>query len=842
MKAKKNKVLLIGWDAADWKIIDKLLEKGLMPTLQKFLSEGVRGNIATLDPPLSPILWTSIGTGMRAYKHGILGFVEPDKNGEDMRSVSSSSRKVKAIWNILNQNNLKSNVTAWWPSFPVEKINGNMVCNFIQLAHKNPEEWEIGDNMVHPLSLKEELSEIRVHPTEITPALVQPFIPLLNEIDPKKDVNLHNFLNIFAQTLTVHSVATYLLREKEADFNAVYFDGIDHFCHGFMKFHPPQMEMVTDRDFQLYKDVINNVYRFFDMTLERYLDLIDKDTTIIIVSDHGFHSDHLRPKNIPNDPAGPAAEHRALGVFCARGPGIKKGETIYGASILDITPTLLQIYGLPVGKDMDGVVLHQIFEKPEPVNFIESWEDVDGNDGRHSEELRNDPWAEKQALDQLIELGYVDAPNADKKKNVDLIADESNYYLAKAYINGKKTSEALPILRSLQAKRPGVARYVVTLLHSLLETRNHAEVQDLINVYRKRKEIKPFYLDFFEGKLNQQLFKPNKAYDLFNSALAMAGNWAELNFEIGKCLITLNHWEQAEAPLLKAIEIDKENAIFYQYLGISYLRRRMYEEALDNFLEAINRAFYLPNVHYHIGECFYFMERFDEALNAYLQAVNLFPGMSKAHRRIIDIYTRKNETEKIKIHQEFMENNVKETVYIVSGLPRSGTSMMMQMLHQGGMEVLVDEKRAADDSNPKGYYEFEPVKGLLKDNSWVHQGEGKVVKVIAQLLAQMPTNYTYKVIFMQRPMAEVIKSQQVMLKQDTSIFPTAIASAFDKTLLMVKEWEKNNPNVSIHYVNYHEVISKTEEQSKLIKTFLGLNLNIEEMVQAVHPELHRNKS
>ena len=102
-----------------------------MPSLKKFLSEGVRGNIATLDPPLSPMLWTSIATGKRAYDHGILGFVEPDPNGIDVRSVNSTSRKVKAIWNILNQEGFKSNITAWWPSFPVENSNGNMVCNFI---------------------------------------------------------------------------------------------------------------------------------------------------------------------------------------------------------------------------------------------------------------------------------------------------------------------------------------------------------------------------------------------------------------------------------------------------------------------------------------------------------------------------------------------------------------------------------------------------------------------------------------------------------------------------------------------------------------------------------------
>ena len=107
---KAKKVLLIGWDAADWKVINPLMDAGLMPTLNKFVNEGVIANLATLDPPLSPILWTSIATGKLADKHGILGFVEPNPDNQGVRPVLGSSRKVKAIWNILNQNKIKSHV------------------------------------------------------------------------------------------------------------------------------------------------------------------------------------------------------------------------------------------------------------------------------------------------------------------------------------------------------------------------------------------------------------------------------------------------------------------------------------------------------------------------------------------------------------------------------------------------------------------------------------------------------------------------------------------------------------------------------------------------------------
>ncbi|MGB4905330.1 MAG: alkaline phosphatase family protein, partial [Saprospiraceae bacterium] len=130
MKHPARKVLVIGWDAADWKVLNPLMDQGLMPNLTKLVDSGVMGRIATLDPPLSPTLWTSIATGKRPYKHGIHGFVEPTPNGKGIRPINITGRKVKAIWNILNQHNMKTNVIGWWPSHPAEPVNGIYVSDF----------------------------------------------------------------------------------------------------------------------------------------------------------------------------------------------------------------------------------------------------------------------------------------------------------------------------------------------------------------------------------------------------------------------------------------------------------------------------------------------------------------------------------------------------------------------------------------------------------------------------------------------------------------------------------------------------------------------------------------
>ena len=130
-----SRVLLIGWDAADWKVISPLMDAGQMPALSRFVEGGVMGNISTLRPALSPILWNSIATGKRPDKHGILGFIEPSPDGNGVRPVSSTSRKTKALWNIVTQAGRKAHVVGWYASHPAEPINGVCVSNqFAELA------------------------------------------------------------------------------------------------------------------------------------------------------------------------------------------------------------------------------------------------------------------------------------------------------------------------------------------------------------------------------------------------------------------------------------------------------------------------------------------------------------------------------------------------------------------------------------------------------------------------------------------------------------------------------------------------------------------------------------
>ena len=146
-----RKVLLIGWDAADWKVITPLLDAGKMPNLERLINAGVMGNLATLYPAISPMLWTSIATGKRPFRHGIHGFSEPDPHGNGVRPISCYSRTTRALWNILQLQNLRSTVVGWWPSHPAEPLSGVMVSNHYQQAIAPLDQpWPLPRGTVHP--------------------------------------------------------------------------------------------------------------------------------------------------------------------------------------------------------------------------------------------------------------------------------------------------------------------------------------------------------------------------------------------------------------------------------------------------------------------------------------------------------------------------------------------------------------------------------------------------------------------------------------------------------------------------------------------------------------------
>lgn len=187
-----------------------------------------------------------------------------------------------------------------------------------------------------------------------------------------------------------------------------------------------------------------------------------------------------------------------------------------------------------------------------------------------------------------------------------------------------------------------------------------------------------------------------------------------------------------------------------------------------------------------------------------------------------------------------------EPVVIVSGLPRSGTSMMMKMLEAGGIPPLTDKLRTADNDNPKGYYEFERVKQMDKgDTGWVPQAQGKVVKVISALLKYLPSSYNYQVIFLRRHMSEILASQRKMLinrgEDPDKMDDAQMGMLFENHVRQVEKWLAQQPNVEVLYVHYSDVMSDPLTAINSMTRFLGRDLDVRAMAEVVDPNLYRNR-
>lgn len=188
-----------------------------------------------------------------------------------------------------------------------------------------------------------------------------------------------------------------------------------------------------------------------------------------------------------------------------------------------------------------------------------------------------------------------------------------------------------------------------------------------------------------------------------------------------------------------------------------------------------------------------------------------------------------------------------DPVIVVSGLPRSGTSMLMRMLERGGVETLTDKIREPDEDNPKGYYELERVKELDKkaDKAWIKEGRGKAIKVISQLLKELPNDCRYQVVFMDRHLDEVIASQNKMLirRGEELGQPDAAKTEelFRRHLMNTKLWLEGQPNFDVLYMEHRSCITKARSESRRLAEFLQLDLNLEQMASAVDPDLYRNR-
>ncbi len=879
-----TKLLLIGWDSADWEMAGPMMEAGQLPALRRLVESGASGKLRTLEPMLSPVLWTSIATGQTADRHGVLGFTEVDRLTGKVRPVVGASRKVPAVWDMLAAEGFRCQVIGWFATQGEEIPGGGVVSNFFPAPAAPPgEPWPPSPpGAVWPTDHATALDALRVSPADVDGEVIGLFCPRWREVDTADDHRLNHLQIHLADAFTIQAAACWTLRNTAWDFVAVYFRAMDEIGHHFMPFHPPRMDGVPPRDFELYREVMCATYRLHDLMLARLMALAPPETHIVLVSDHGFHSGQHRPKFTPRVPAGITVWHREHGIFAAAGPRFQPDTLVHGAGLLDVCPTILEVYGLPAGHDMPGRAPGSALRPQEgpPLARIPTWE-ARCPPRRHTGTLLSD--AENLALvEQFVALGYLDKPTGDLGRDAELTDRENRWTLARSLRASGRPAGALPVLAALYREMPertdfaqmfarcqmdcGLLEEAVATVEAILETAGNAPVAELLRAQ----------LALASGDAGAALVHLEAA------RATPVGQEPRFWRQLGLCLLTLRRWDEALEAAERLAVLVPDDAL--APLGRSLCLRRLgrVEEARQAALEAIGLHFAMPRAHMALARACLRLGQHERALKAARQAVELAPSSAEAlrllaaalrvcgepaaarsvqaHRRFLAASARHNLAELRREMQDALGRRrgvtsaplatpkspaSQEPIVIVTGLPRSGTSLMMQCLAAGGCRVLTDGKRSADAQNPEGYFEWEPARLLPQEPALIDQAAGQAVKVVTPLLPHLPTGRNCRFILLRRNFTEVARSQAAMRArfEGDGMDPDVMA------VLLEKHWRAargllENQGAAFLEVDFRDLLSAPAACAHRLAAFLGPDLlpHPQNIPARIRPELHHQRA
>lgn len=402
-----TKVVIIGIDGLEWQLIDPMLEEGKLPNLASVIERGMRADLRSLEPKQkSPIVWTTIATGKGPQKHGITDYLD---DTDEQPLINSLGWRSRSVWDILGEKGYTVGIVNWLVSWPSYEVNGYLVTD--RIAYAPEDGHEPIPQLTYPEELGEELAPHRKPYSHTTDEEIAPF---MDGDSWKSEYGVgtpewngaETIRTFYAQDHSVLNVTKHLLESREQpDFLGVYLLGVDRCCHAFWgQMRPWTVNIqMSDRFIDTFDSTIVRYYEHMDTILGELLDAIDDDSTVIVCSDHGFRGPYRTKEGTKLG----TAMHRSVGVLAAMGPGIRQGGDQADASVFDITPTVLALFGEPVARDMDGFVMTEFLEQEvidrNPVTYIETYE----RERDRSSEPVESP-VDDEIKEQLRSLGYIE--------------------------------------------------------------------------------------------------------------------------------------------------------------------------------------------------------------------------------------------------------------------------------------------------------------------------------------------------------------------------------------------------------------------------------------------------
>jgi Flp pilus assembly protein TadD len=556
-------VILIGVDGGDWTIIDPLIEKGMLPNFKKLVAQGASGNLRSIEPMLSPLLWTTIATGKNPEDHGILSFTVRDPRSGSQIPITSRHRRVDAIWNILGDYDRTVGVVGWMATWPAEDVNGVIVTDKVgYLAYASPGDTALAGR-ISPPHRSGEIERLVVKGPSIPYSEFERFLHIDEAaflenrdraFDPKNPVN--NMILLYASTRSYFDIGMHLLEGDAPDFLGVYFEFVDATGHLFMPYAPPRQEGIEEAEYERFRDGIEEAYKYQDEILGAFMDECGDDTIIMIVSDHGFKSGDARLRGGAEVWAGKAAHwHRMDGIIALYGNGVKPGMKLENASLVDIAPTILALQGLPRAADMPGRILEEAFDPGLAERFNRQTVPTLGRARDIDREVPADGAASDDAIKKLEALGYIGGESPDAHNNLGQ-RYQKNGEFDKAIEEFLKAIELNPNMTS--------AMNNLAICYSRLGRYPEAEA-----TYLRAIELNPqsAYAMNNLAVMYMEAGRFDSARTYGEMAIATEPNYANAYLTLGAIQANSGDLEGAEKYFMKVLQIEPENRSAKENLG-----------------------------------------------------------------------------------------------------------------------------------------------------------------------------------------------------------------------------------------------------------------------------------
>ena len=570
-KARKTPpVLFVGLDGADWQLLDRLMQQGKMPNLARLVREGRAGDLHTMHPPLSPLLWTTMMTGVGPLQHRILDFTRFHPATQTKEPITSDERRVPAIWNIDTFAGKTTGVFGLWATYPAEPTNGTVVSDrMITSIATTP----MPAHLVYPPSSAAWCRDVVTKAeARVDLALMQKYLPWLDEgtfaTEGKAASPWANPITALRRTLVetyaYHELGTTFWRNAKPDVAIIYLQGTDVVGHIFAPYYPPRQANIEPLEFERYSGVPDLYFAEVDRLLGEYRQLVaDANGVLMLASDHGFLWFEGRPTELSSAAAATAATwHRNEGIWLLWGNGIAPAprDASAAGSIVQITPTLAALAGVPrpasAQAPLGGVAAH-----PQPFDYAAKftpWAPL----------IASAPAANEEEIAKLRALGYIGSQESTKAAtaNRDAPTRTGGSYNNEGLLlrNGKKPAEAIAAFEEAIRVEPNLSSALWNLSDLLWENKRDEARSNALLVEATRHGLAQGTSFIIGRAINyQRAGETNKSIALLDQAITGVPTSAELFLFRGRYRVENNDCRGALDDFTTAQRLEPRNANAY---------------------------------------------------------------------------------------------------------------------------------------------------------------------------------------------------------------------------------------------------------------------------------------